>query len=61
LHSEVVVGVDGDCFLPQCPFDRMPGAVDVAFDDAAVPGQGQPGGDRVLVTARAHDERSQGW
>ena len=31
-------------------------AVDVAFDRAAVPGQGQSGGDRVLVSAKTGDE-----
>jgi len=30
--------------------------IHVAFDHAAVPGQGQAGGDRVLIAAQAHHE-----
>ncbi len=46
------VGIRAAEHLPFEHFD----AVDVAFDGAAVPGQAQTGGDRVLVTAHSADE-----
>jgi hypothetical protein len=36
-------------------------AVDVAFDHARVVGQGEPGGDGVLVGAQSGDEGAERW
>ncbi|WUE10776.1 hypothetical protein OHA25_19200 [Nonomuraea sp. NBC_00507] len=41
------------------PLDRFDDAVDVAFDGAGAVGQGEAGGDSVLVTMQAGDERVQ--
>jgi hypothetical protein len=42
------------------PFGHLD-AVDVAFHGAGIPGQGQPGGDGVLVTAQSCGEGLRLW